>query len=293
MQYRFDKESFSFKKVTTSVGVWVLRVAWTILGTFAMSIVCYVLLSFFLNSDLERQLSRENRMYERLYDDFLEQQKLIGNVTDGLQKMDDEIYQQLFHADAPSVDPAASLDLEIPVDVESVEENFRSIFEALVRKGGSHIPQRVPIAHLSYAQTGASVGMKYNPFYKIESQHAGLDIIAPQGEAVLATAAGIVEDVVRAGKGLGNVVTLDHGDGYQTRYGHLGDIYVTKGQKVECGRKIGLVGISGNTFAPHLHYEVLLDGVQKDPVDYMFGSLTPSQYADIAFVASRTGQSLD
>lgn len=293
MQYRFDKESFSFKKVTTSVGVWVLRIAWTILGTLALSIVCYALFSFFLNTDLERQLSRENRMYERLYDDFLRQQELIGDVTEGLQKMDDEIYQQLFHADAPSVDPVGSLDFEMPGGVDEVEQNFLSIFDRLVDMGGTDIPSLAPIADVNYAQTGASIGMKYNPFFKIESQHNGLDIIAPQGETVLCAANGTVYEVIRSGKGLGNMVVIDHGNGYQTRYAHLADISVTKGQKVGKGKKIGTVGISGNTFAPHLHYEVLRNGIPQDPVNYMFGSLSPSEYANLAYVASRTGQSLD
>lgn len=293
MQYSFDRESFSFKKVTTSVGVWALRVAWTILGTLALSAVTYIIFSFFINTDLERQLSRENRMYERLYDDFLEQQKLIGDVTEGLQKMDDEIYQQLFHADAPSVDPAGSLDFEIAADADAVERNFLDIFERLAQVNGTGVPDLAPIADISYAQTGASVGMKFNPFYKIESMHGGLDIIAPQGVPVLASADGTVSDVERSGKGLGNVVTIDHGNGYQTRYAHLADILVTRGQKVGRGKKIGSVGISGNTFAPHLHYEVLRNGIQQDPVNYMFGSLSPSEYANIAYVASRTGQSLD
>ena len=59
------------------------------------------------------------------------------------------------------------------------------------------------------------------------------------------------------------------------------------------GKKIAYVGISGNSFAPHLHYEVLKDGVYLDPVDFFYASVTPDEYANIKFMASRTGQSLD
>lgn len=293
MQYRFDRDSFSFMKVTTSVSRWVLRAAWTILGTLALAMVCYVIMSFFINTDLERQLSRENRMYERLYDEFLEQQKLIGDVTEGLQLRDDDIYGQIFHVDAPSVDPVASADLKMIDEVGVVERNFLSIFESLRERAGENIPQTAPVADMTYAQAGASLGMKFNPFYKIESRHDGLDIIAGQGEAVLATADGVVTDVVRSGKGHGNMVTIDHGNGYETRYAHLADITVSRGQKVVKGKKIATVGVSGNTFAPHLHYEVLLDGVPQDPVNYMFATLSPSDYANIAYMAASTGQSLD
>lgn len=293
MQYRFDKDSFRFMKVTTSVGRWVLRVAWTIFGTMAIAAFFYLVFSFFINTDLERQLSRENRMYERLYNDFLEQQKLIGEVTDGLQKRDDEIYDQIFHADAPSVDPVGQVKLEMSGDIDVVEQNFLAIFERLKEGAAENVPERAPIADLTYTQTGASVGMKFNPFYKIDSQHGGLDIIAAQGEPVLATAAGTVTDVTRSGKGLGNIVTIDHGNGYETRYAHLSDINVSRGQKVAAGKKVGTVGVSGNTFAPHLHYEVLLYGIPQDPVNYMFQTLDPSDYANVAFVSANTGQSLD
>lgn len=293
MQYRFDLDSFKFMKVTTSVSRWVLRAAWAILGSLAIATVGYIVFSFFINTDLERQLSRENRMYERLYSDFVEQQKLIGEVTDGLQKWDDEIYDQIFHADAPSVDPVGQVEMEMSGDIDVVEKNFLSIFEKLKEGAAENFPAIAPVADITYAQTGASVGMKFNPFYKIDSQHGGLDIIAGQGESVYATADGTVTEVTRSGKGLGNVITIDHGNGYETRYAHLSDISVSKGQKVLKGKKIATVGVSGNTFAPHLHYEVLFHGIPQDPVNYMFATLSPSEYANVSYVSASTGQSLD
>ncbi|MEE3407631.1 MAG: M23 family metallopeptidase, partial [Candidatus Cryptobacteroides sp.] len=72
-----------------------------------------------------------------------------------------------------------------------------------------------------------------------------------------------------------------------------GDIYVSKGQRVRRGARIAAVGISGKSFAPHLHYEVLRDGVTQDPVNYFFASLSPQDYANVAFMSSSTGQTLD
>ena len=142
-------------------------------------------------------------------------------------------------------------------------------------------------------RTGASVGEKINPFYKVETAHNGVDLIAPQGDPVLAVADGTVTDVITSRKGLGNVVEITHPGGYVTRYAHLADIAVTKGQKVSRGRRLASVGISGNSFAPHLHFELLKDGEYLDPVDCFFAEVTPDDYAGMKLMASRTGQSLD
>lgn len=298
MAYLFDIENFNFKKVTTSVWRRLVRAFSLILGSFTLALIGYTVLSLFVNTDTEKRLVRENRAYEKLYGKFVEQQELIGEVTDGLQKTDNVIYDDIFHAQAPSVDPVASADLSMMTDNLSsgaamVEKNFLSIFDNLKESGLDNTPMTSPIADLTYAQIGASLGMKFNPFYKIESQHNGLDIIAGQGEPVYATADGTVSEVVRSGKGLGNVVSIDHGNGFVTRYAHLADISVSKGQKVVKGKKIASVGISGNTFAPHLHYEILLNDVPQDPVNYMFASLSPSDYANVAYMSANTGQSLD
>ena len=123
--------------------------------------------------------------------------------------------------------------------------------------------------------------------------HTGVDLIAPQGDPVLAVADGIVTDVVTSRKGHGNVVEITHAGGYVTRYGHLADVKVSQGQRVTRGKRIASVGISGNTFAPHLHFEMLKDGEYMDPAAYFFAGVTPDGYAGIQLMASRTGQSLD
>ena len=154
-------------------------------------------------------------------------------------------------------------------------------------------PMTNPIGNFSFAQTGASVGDKINPFYKVSIRHNGLDLIAPAGEPVYASADGVVRNVIRSRKGLGNVVEIDHGNGYVTRYGHLADVEVRKGRQLEKGTRIGYVGVSGNSFAPHLHYEVLRDTLILDPVNHLFASVNPEEYMNILIMAVSTGQSLD
>ena len=297
--YEFDSRNISFRKVRTSVQKVVQRVLLWFVGTFSLAVCYYLVLAFFFSTDTEKRLIRENRMYERTYEEMEARQKLVADVTADLQQRDNAIYEQIFHTSAPSVDPVGESDFrmeggldDLKASASKVEANFESVFRTLSATRRVP-PMTIPVDNLTYTQIGASVGLKINPFYKVATRHDGLDIIAAQGELVRCVADGVVADVTRSGKGLGNVVDIDHGNGYVTRYGHLGDIYVSKGQKVKRGARIAVVGISGKSFAPHLHYEVLRDGQPQDPVNYFFGSLTPMEYANAAYMSSSTGQTLD
>ena len=124
-------------------------------------------------------------------------------------------------------------------------------------------------------------------------QRAVVLAVAVVAAAVYAAADGVVSEVTMSKKGLGNVVAIDHGNGYKTRYAHLADVVVRKGRKVKKGTKIGSVGVSGNSFAPHLHYEVLRDTLVLDPVNYLFASVTPEEYLNMVIMSVSTGQSMD
>ena len=285
-----------------------------IVGTMSMAILYYVLFALVFSTDTERKLRHENRMYEQEYPLLAEKEALVADVIEGLKVKDDMIYENIFHTSAPDVDPHASIDFLTGLDsipdndivkytekkiafLEScsnvVEANFRQVMEVIADSGFVMPPMTNPIENFSFAQTGASVGDKMNPFYKVEMKHNGLDMIAPSGEPVYAAADGVVKEVVRSRKGLGNVVVIDHQNGYSTRYAHLADVEASKGRKVKRGTRIGHVGVSGNSFAPHLHYEVLRDTVVLDPVNHMFASVTPEEYINMMVLSVSTGQSMD
>lgn len=313
-KYVYDKDSVRFKKVTRSIWGRVRSVLGFLLTSMSVSVVIYIVASFFFSTDTERQLRRENRMYERLYPELQEKQQLVSDVIKDLENRDNGIYREIFNSDAPEVDPVASIEglfagdtlgkddlieytgrktAELSAIADKVEENFLTIFSALAGEGYRMPPMSAPLEEVGYASTGASVGQKVSPFYKVAIPHTGIDLVGQQGDPVLATADGTVSMVERSGKGFGNTVTIDHGNGYTTRYCHLSDIKVYKGQKVKRGAKIASVGMSGSSFAPHLHYEVLKDGVAQDPLNYMFGSIGASQYAAMSFMTASTGQSLE
>jgi len=110
-------------------------------------------------------------------------------------------------------------------------------------------------------------GYRVSPFTGRREFHKGVDIVNRRGTPVVATADGRVKFAGYNG-GYGRMVVIDHGIGLATKYGHLSKIYVKIGDRVVRGQKIGLVGNSGRSTGPHLHYEVVVNGQSVNPVNY-------------------------
>ncbi len=111
-------------------------------------------------------------------------------------------------------------------------------------------------------------GYRISPFTGLKEFHRGLDIATRQGTPVIAPADGIVTFAGTKG-GLGKLVSIDHGHGKVTRYGHLKKCLLRSGSRVKRGDKIALVGNTGRSTAPHLHYEVRLNGIPVNPTKYI------------------------
>ncbi len=134
--------------------------------------------------------------------------------------------------------------------------------------------------------------MRIHPVYKVKKMHTGIDFAASIGTPIYATADGKIVEVSVKFSGYGKMVEIDHGFGFRTRYAHMHDFAVRPGQQVRRGDLIGYVGNTGLSTAPHLHYEVLLNGNHINPVHYFFNDLTPSEYEKIIELASIENQSL-
>ncbi len=117
----------------------------------------------------------------------------------------------------------------------------------------------------------AGFGRRLDPFHGELAHHSGIDISAPKGQPVYATAAGTVTAAGWNGD-YGNMVTIDHGFGLVTRYGHLQDYSVKPGDKVERMQPIGRIGATGRATGPHLHYELLVNGQMTNPLRLLAGS---------------------
>ncbi len=147
----------------------------------------------------------------------------------------------------------------------SITKDAPVILSSARRDASSNIPSIWPVAGL----LRSGFGVRGNPFGGSSREfHKGQDISAPMGTPVIATADGTV---IIAGwlRGYGWVVYIDHGNGLSTRYGHLSRIDVEVGRTIRRGEQLGLVGSTGRSTGPHLHYEVLINGQATNPIPYL------------------------
>ncbi|MFN4320194.1 MAG: peptidoglycan DD-metalloendopeptidase family protein [Aquificaceae bacterium] len=126
----------------------------------------------------------------------------------------------------------------------------------------------IPMGYPVYGRITSHLGWRKNPFGRGYEFHSGIDIEAPYGSKVVATADGVVEMVGHYGD-YGRAVLIKHPSGYMTLYAHLSEILVKVGQEVKAGEVIGKVGSTGRSTGPHLHYEVQYEGKLKNPMEYL------------------------
>lgn len=157
----------------------------------------------------------------------------------------------------------------IAVDTQT-DQQFRTLFMTwkkldTAEQGVIAIPSVQPVDHMMFT---SNFGVRSDPFRGTAAMHAGVDIPGPVGTPVYATADGIVDRAERSG-GYGNLVEVNHGKGIQTRYGHLSKILVAPMTRVKRGQLIALMGSTGRSTGPHLHYEVRIDGHAVNPVPFL------------------------
>lgn len=166
------------------------------------------------------------------------------------------------------------------------DEQFRNLFASWQSLDGVDASSPTPttsiaipsIMPLASAKLTSDYGMRTHPVVGGRRNHKGVDLAAPTGTPVFATADGIVSraDVFST---YGLYISLQHGAALETRYAHLSRLAVAAGQRVNKGDIIGYVGSTGRSTGPHLHYEVRMDGVAVNPIPYMVESEAQQAFA--------------
>lgn len=313
---RNELDQLTHKVEAATHTVWhvVRNVLLYLVGTMALTAFAYTIFALIFSTDVERRLHRENKMYEAVLPTLEPREELLSDAIDVLEGKDNSIYDRMFHAAAPSVDPMSSLDFlfasdtipdtklvkyvkvkseELVSRVPDVDAAFEKIIRTIADSSFVMPPMSMPVKDLSHPQVGASCGNKMNPFLKAYVQHGGIDLIVNRGADVYATAAGVVGEGTGKSKTSGNTVVIMHEGGYFTVYSHLDNVNVSRGQRVKRGQKIGTVGMTGKAFAPHLHYEVHKDSTILDPVHHFFATVEPQDYANYLYMSVNTLQSMD
>ncbi|MFL6722652.1 MAG: M23 family metallopeptidase [Sphingomicrobium sp.] len=153
----------------------------------------------------------------------------------------------------------------------SADPTFKSLFTSWKKldnltEGAIAVPSDKPV---KTAEFTSGYGIRSDPFRGGAARHAGIDLAAPIGTPIYATADGIVSDAGYNNGGYGNLIKVDHGRGIETRYGHLSAILVSAGQRVARGQMIARMGSTGRSTGSHLHYEVRIDGRAVNPIPFM------------------------
>jgi murein DD-endopeptidase MepM/ murein hydrolase activator NlpD len=145
-------------------------------------------------------------------------------------------------------------------------QSFESLLEGL--KDRRSLLAATPSLRPASGWVSSEFGYRVSPFTGRRELHRGLDIANHIGTPIIAPADGVVTHAENQWL-MGNMITIDHGYGMVTRYGHLDKILIKKGERIKRGQKIGLMGNTGRSTGPHLHYEVRLKGVPVNPRHYI------------------------
>lgn len=156
----------------------------------------------------------------------------------------------------------------------------------------AHIPAIQPVENKNLKRMASGFGVRLHPILGIRKAHMGMDFSAAIGTPVYATGDATVKEAGRRGR-YGNTVILNHGYGYQTLYAHLNSTAVKAGQQVKRGEVIGYVGNTGMSTGPHLHYEVIKDGVKVDPISFYHQDLSPEEFEILLEKSQEISVSLD
>ena len=154
-------------------------------------------------------------------------------------------------------------------------------------------PSIQPVSLSDLTRFGSSFGMRLHPILKQYRSHNGIDLTAPRGTKIYATADGTVIQANYTTGGYGKKILIDHGHGYKTLYGHCNKLLVKRGQTVKRGEVIGLVGSTGLSTTSHLHYEVWVNNHPVNPINYYANDLSPKEYDKMINLLAKADPSFD
>lgn len=319
-KFKFDPETLKYKKVKLSLKKRVLRILTYFSASLILAVGYYMVFSFVSDTPEVKELKRENKRIFIQYELLNKRFDQVEQVLSDIQHRDNNIYRTIFAAQPIDesirtagygganryeelekmdnakivAETAKRLDV-ISKRIYVQTKSFDEVVELAKNKEDmlASIPAIQPVSNLNLSRIASGYGVRIHPFYKVPKMHYGIDFTAPRGTEVYSTGKGTVIEARYSTGGYGKMVVVDHGFGYKTLYAHLNEINVRIGQKVRRGEVVGLVGSTGMSVAPHLHYEVHKNNEPIDPVNFFFNDLSPEQYEKVIQLASSGGQSFD
>lgn len=319
-KFHYNPKTLRYERVKISI----FNVLITMVGYLAFGFVFFVglvlLQNLILETPIEKKLRTENKALDQHKVILTAQLNESNQRLAELKEQDLALYQKLFETNLPpesdpvypdreelliadpqdfdeSIDQLSHRFTELNSAARTYNQTFR--YEASIHKNDlGHVmalPTLAPVHHFEVEKLVSGYGIRINPFHKGNYHHDGVDIASPRGTPVIAAGKGRVVLTRRSDlvAGYGNYVEIDHGYGYITRYSHLEDIVVRQGQSIKKGEVLGSVGSSGGSIAPHLHYEVIKNGVSLNPVRFIMEGIPTDRYEALVVISKKQNQSLD
>lgn len=263
--------------------------------------------------DMSLHLAEQTKFIDKLsidIDDLHEKDANVHRIIFGMEPIDEAIWNGGIGGDNPYrylensaevtkqlesyLSKASKLERKVEIQKQSLDTLHYLAAERETRLAS--IPSIKPVREDKLKRKLGALsgyGIRLHPVHKVKKHHAGIDFTAPRGTAIIATGNGKVVRVENKKRGYGKNVLIDHGYGFQTLYAHMYTIDVKNGDVVTKGQQLGTVGSTGTSTAPHLHYEVRIDGKAINPIDYVLDGLTPTEYQELVNKASIANQSFD
>lgn len=241
------------------------------------------------HSNLNRLIEKDDHNYRTILDVEPLEPSVRKAGIGGSEKFDKEAVQ-----DYPSIlkSYVSIQDIRHQLDVEV--QSYDELKEMVNDKVGAWAskPAIQPISNKQLDRLHLTYGARLHPIFHVIKDHKGLDFAASIGTPVYATGDGKIGMAYFSGS-YGNVIYLEHGHGFETRYAHLSKFAITPGERVKRGQVIGYVGTTGNSKAPHLHYEVLYDGIHVNPINFFQRDLSNKEYQKLIEIGSTQDTVLD
>lgn len=313
--YRYNPAKDSYERVYPSGRERALTLSKNIFEGVVVVALVLSLLYYWIDLPREKLLRMENQELKDELKDVDRRLTEALRVMDDIAARDNSFYRVMLQADPlPKTSRIAGHDkvafrgtddaglirkvdeqidiLERMMVAQSKSFTELSAMAADSRQRLAHIPSIQPVSEKDMTTVASGFSMRVDPVYGTIKFHEGMDFAAPTGTPVYATGDGTVAE---AGwkSAYGNLIDIDHGYDYLTRYAHLSEILVRPGQTVHRGDLIGRVGNTGKSTGSHLHYEVRNKGVPQNPVNYYYQDLSPEEYAEMIRNAENAAHVMD
>ncbi len=314
--YHFNPKTLTYEKVKLSFKHLFKRIAWVFASGVAFALVFVWIGFYFIDSPKVKILEKENNELKEEVENLNARLDVMSEVLADIEDRDDNVYRNVFEADpVPASERYPLLIEDTRFDSLSRSEAY-SLLKTASKKADqltvrmaiqtrsldtlekianskaemlAAIPAIRPLKNMFTITSG--FGRRYHPILKTLRNHTGIDIAAPKGTPIYATADGTVSRE-KPGSGYGICVLLNHGYSYQTLYAHMSKAAVKPGQKVKRGQLIGYVGSTGMSSGSHLHYEVIKNGQPVNPIYYFYIDITPEEYNSLLESSKKVNQAL-